>query len=112
MTKILIGIAATLALLLGAAPAEAAPQKDVTFSYSYIQLETDPVTGDPVYYDIVAQVQYVDGQATTRCTYFRRVPGTFTRIPAGQYTAAGTPGGTSSTTLKQFCIDNFPYRTV
>jgi hypothetical protein len=98
--------------LLAAAPdtAQAAPPvRDVTYTY-YSQTLTD-ADGSTDVYDIIGVVRYnPDGTAYTRCTYAQRVGGIQT--PRGTYRVEYAIANTSKEGVRQFCVENFPNRTL
>jgi hypothetical protein len=110
LKTILLALTFGLALL-GAAPdtAQAAPPRDVTYSYSYIPLVD--ANGESGNYDFAGIVRYnKDGTAYTQCSYARRTPGTFTRTPVGSHRVEYAIVDTSYEGVKQFCMESFANR--
>jgi hypothetical protein len=110
LKAILLALTFGLALVVAAPDtAQAAPPRDVTYSYSYIEL-TDS-DGTTAFYDFAGIVRYnKDGTAYTQCSYARRTPGTFTRTPVGSHRVEYAIADTSYEGVKQFCMESFANR--
>jgi hypothetical protein len=111
LKAILLTIALGLALVVAAPDtAQAAPpSRDVTYTY-YSQTLTD-ADGSTGVYDVIGFVRYSpDGTAYTRCTYAQRVNGIQT--PRGTYRVEYAIANTSKEGVRQFCVENFPNRTL
>jgi hypothetical protein len=123
MIRALLASLAFAPALIGVAPdtAQAAPQKDKSYSYPYVTLidttepDADATPNDSGQYVVTGGVKYStrNGPVGTYCNYYKIGPGGLTDLTVEGYYNVPETNVTdgSSAAVRQHCIDNFNNRT-